>query len=253
MTTTRAEEIKRVARAVAYDTPLRQSFYPLVEWGWTREMCLDYLRQKLGVVWKKSACVYCPFNALQADAIERHKNHPDQVAEALLLEHVSLSLNPRGRLYRDRSLIAITSASGNHDALRLYEGSLGELEWAVYRVRRIYQAGKDKLGKVSIEKKGSALRSVERLTEPMPRERACSALRGFATGADEVIEEEGIAYLYRERCADTFPTREEFLVALPAVVVSKARYGLDWFEERWNVPQLSLFDEAQSVLTDSRV
>jgi hypothetical protein len=54
-----SEEAKRVRKALAYDTPVRQSFYPLVEWGWTRSICLDYLREKLGVWWQKSACVYC--------------------------------------------------------------------------------------------------------------------------------------------------------------------------------------------------
>jgi hypothetical protein len=60
----------------------------------------------------KSACYFCPFNALKADAIERHKAHPEQVADALMLEHVCLSLNPRGTLYRDKSLIQITMSSG---------------------------------------------------------------------------------------------------------------------------------------------
>jgi hypothetical protein len=34
----------------------------------------------------KSACYFCPFNALKADAIERHKAHPEQVADALMLD-----------------------------------------------------------------------------------------------------------------------------------------------------------------------
>jgi hypothetical protein len=35
----------------------------------------------------KSACYFCPFNALKADAIERHKAHPEQVADALMLDN----------------------------------------------------------------------------------------------------------------------------------------------------------------------
>ena len=58
---------------MSYDTVFRQSFYPLVEWGWTRQDCIDYLRQKLGITWRKSACVQCPFNALKADALERNR------------------------------------------------------------------------------------------------------------------------------------------------------------------------------------
>jgi hypothetical protein len=44
----------------------------------------DYLREQFGVTWKKSACVYCPFNRLTTEAIERHKAHPAQVADALM-------------------------------------------------------------------------------------------------------------------------------------------------------------------------
>ena len=39
----------------------------------------------------------------------------------------------------------------------------------------------------------------------------------------------------------SYPTREEFLVAAPAVVESKVRYGLEWFEEQWNRRHQELF------------
>jgi hypothetical protein len=57
--------------------------------------------------------VYCPFNPLRDDAIERHQDHPDQVADAMAMEHMSLALNPRGTLYKSRSLIQITLEAGN--------------------------------------------------------------------------------------------------------------------------------------------
>ncbi len=59
-----ADEDKRAARATVYDTPKRTGFYPLIEWGWTRNQCLSYIESKLGVVWRKSCCVYCPFSRL---------------------------------------------------------------------------------------------------------------------------------------------------------------------------------------------
>ena len=40
-----------------YNTPTRRAFYPLLEWDWNRAKCLDYIREKLGVIWRKSACV----------------------------------------------------------------------------------------------------------------------------------------------------------------------------------------------------
>lgn len=57
-----------------------------------------------------------------------------------------------------------------------------------------------------------------------------------------VEERRGIPYIWRERRSETdFPTREEFITIAPAVVETKARYGLDWFEGRWSEMQLPLF------------
>jgi hypothetical protein len=109
-----------VARSRSYNTPTRTAFCPLVEWGWDRDRCEGYILTQLGVVWKRSACVFCPFNALNDKAISRHKEHPQSVGDALMLEHVSLALNPRATLYRDRSLIQITIESGNQLALAAY-------------------------------------------------------------------------------------------------------------------------------------
>lgn len=236
-----ADETVRVQRASTYDSQLRTSFYPLVEWGWTRQDCINYLYRTLGLVWKKSACVQCPFNALK-EALARHREHPEQVAEAMMLEHVSLALNPRGTLYRNQSLIEITDASGNALASESYRQKLERSPWAVYRVRRIYLAGKDKDGTIRPERKGTAMRAVERLTDNVGRTDAMNALHRMVTAEDEVDVQRHITYVYRRRRASTFPTREEFLVAAPGVVETKARYGLEWFEQRWENPQGSLFD-----------
>lgn len=237
-----AEERKRIDRAASHDSPLRQSFYPLVEWGWTRQDCVDYLRQKLGVTWRKSACVQCPFNSLTDDALARHREHPEQVADAMLLEHVSLSLNPRGTLYRDQGLIEIAEASGNQPASAYFHQKLEQQSWTVYRVRRLYRAGKDKHGNLSPEKKGNAIRAVERLAPDTDRATAIENLRSLAEPDNEIVELRSIRYVYRERCGACYPTREEFLVAAPAVVEAKARYGLEWFERQWQSPQLALFE-----------
>lgn len=72
------------------------------------------------MTWRKSACVYCPFNALKNDAIDRHLEHPEQVADAMVIEHMSMALNPRGTLYKGTSLIQIATKSGNYEALNGY-------------------------------------------------------------------------------------------------------------------------------------
>lgn len=237
-----AEERKRVENAVHYDTPFRQSFYPLVEWGWARQDCVEYLRKTIGIVWRKSACVQCPFNSLSPDALARHREHPEQVAEAMLLEHVSLSMNPRGTLYRDQGLIEIVESSGNPQALANFRQMLDRRPWTVYRVRRIYRAGKDKSGNLSPSKKGGAVRAVERIAGETNRATAIDSLRALIRPGNQVSEKRGILYVYREHCRASYPAREEFLVAAPAVVETKARYGLEWFEQQWDAPQMSLFD-----------
>jgi len=234
------DEQDRINRAIAYDSPSRQSVYPLFEWGWSRQDCLDYLQQCFGVIWRKSACVACPFNALKEDGIQRHREHPEQVAEAMMLEHLSLSLNPRGTLYRNKSLIDITLRSDNTAASEAFELALRQAEWAVYRVRRIYQAAKDGTGKPNPNKKGIAYRAVEQITETSSQTAAKERLLSLRVG-HEVAEARGITYLYARRCGSTYPAREEFLVALPAFVATKARYGLEWFEEKWEASQGRLF------------
>jgi hypothetical protein len=55
-----ANEPKRAAKDAGYNTALRTGVYPLIEWGWDRDRCVEFIASVLGgVVWEKSACVYC--------------------------------------------------------------------------------------------------------------------------------------------------------------------------------------------------
>ena len=226
-----AEERRRIDRSCEYNTVSRQAFYPLLEWNWNRTACLDYLHSALGVLWKKSACVYCPFNALRDEAIERHRAHPGQVADALALEHVSIALNPRGTLYKRRSLIEITHDAANGAAILGYRKRIDSGQWAVYRVRRIYSA------------KATADRAVEKLSVFAAEQAAATELSRIAATLGRPIENaRGIPYVWCERRSETiFPTREEFITIAPAVVETKARHGIGWFERKWSSPQLRLF------------
>jgi hypothetical protein len=193
-----------------------------VGWDWTRARCVDYIREKIGVTWRKSACVYCPFNALKNDAIDRHLEHPEQVADALVIEHMSMALNPRGTLYKGRSLIQIATNTGNDEALNGYRQRIDSVQWALYRVRRIYT------------KKGQADRAVERLEVFASAVEARANLAGFAVSLGLPFEEvRGIPYIWRQRRSETeFPTREEFWTIAPAIVESKARGGVAWFDAK---------------------
>jgi hypothetical protein len=61
---------------------------------------------------------------LHEDAIERQREHPRQVGDAMRMEHLSLALNPRGTIYKGRSLIQITIEAGNDVAVGLYRKSI---------------------------------------------------------------------------------------------------------------------------------
>lgn len=237
-----SEEPGRAHRASSYDRPNRTGFYPLIEWAWTRQMSLDYLLSKLGVLWEKSACVYCPFNQLGPDALRRHKQHPAQVAQALELELVSLTLNPRGTLYKKQSLYEYADQSGNAEAIAAFDERLARQSWRVYRVRRIYGAKKDAHGQILTERKGQALRAVEHYSGKLSKQEAVKLLQTKADQLRAKLEHKrGISYLYQQRVGLMYPTREEYFVAGPAVVDAKARYGLEWFEEQWEARQTSLF------------
>ncbi len=225
------DETRRIDQSREYNTLTRQAFYPLLEWDWTRARCTDYIREKLGVTWRKSACVYCPFNALKTDAIDRHREHPEQVADALVLEHVSMALNPRATLYKGTSLIQIAMKTGNNEALAGYRKRIESVKWAQYRVRRIYT------------RKGQADRAVERLAVYSGPGEARADLVGLAVSMGLPVEElRGIPYVWRQRRSETeFPTREEFWTIVPAAVEPKARGGLAWFDAKWTDNQMALF------------
>jgi hypothetical protein len=237
-----ADELDRVALGQKYDRPSRISHYPLVLWGWTRQKCLEYIHEKLGVVWRKSACRYCPFARITADHIARQKQFPADTAQAMVTERLSLAMNQRGQLYKKQPLYQIVQNSGNHAAIEQFNQRMSQLPWAVYRVRRIYKAapiyvgeGKQKrLVGHDPNKKGTADRCVE-IIETLPTaDDAIVRLHGLAERQSvKPYRAHDLWYAHVRRVESTYPTTEEFLVAAPAKVEIKARYGVEHFDEKW--------------------
>ncbi len=224
------EEQARVRKARAYDTPTRVGFYPLVDWGWTRQDCRGYLERTLHVRWQKSACIFCPFATLSDRLLTRQTAHPAATAGALLLERLSLAANPRGTLYRNASLLDRIAATDHQPTLRAYTDALRAQPWAVYRVRRLYRA------------KGKADRAIEVVRLTPTEADALTSLQRLTRSQDlrmEVLRNIPYAFFERRR-EDTFPTREGYYVIGPACIETKARHGLSWFEERWAPRQLCL-------------
>lgn len=229
-----AEEQDRVTKSKKYDTRTematytheRKGFYPLLEWQWTRQECLDYINEKLGVLWKKSACVYCPFGHNKQNINDlriRQLQHPHEVAKALLMEHMSLTLNPRGTLYSKEALVDMVMDSNNLAALQEYKEAISNIPWTIYHVRRIYL------------KKKTTYRAVQSYGK-FTRAEAEQELLNMHAGKS--VKKRDFHYLYQlERVKEQYPSREEIYVVGPALVADKARYGMSWFNQLWENAQ----------------
>lgn len=124
--------------------------------------------------------------------------------------------------------MSVLRAHKNTAAINAFHDLLARTPMATYRVRRIMTS------------KGHGHRCTQRIYE--------------AT-LDELLYRKGLTpvvlhpadYAIRvgfaiERELETFPTREEFYVAAPTTIASRARYGIPWFETKWTeAAQTSLF------------
>jgi hypothetical protein len=219
------EELERADRTATHDTIARVGFYPLIDWGWGREDCERYIFEKLGVRWRKSACVFCPFNKEASKStpkgVERLKAHPEQTADALLVEYTSLCLNPRGALFNTKTLHTIVLNSEQMQALAAFEETLGRIEYGLYEVKRIYSGP------------GTAARSVIQIAKGTRRQMSVKFEQYVTRLKLKRHSERGINYGYFAERGEGFPAIEGFLVVAPATVATKVRGQFTVFEERF--------------------
>lgn len=64
--------------------------YPLLEWNWGREECVNVCRRVLGYVPGKSSCFFCPASK-PAEIRDLAKSHPALMARALAIESTAES------------------------------------------------------------------------------------------------------------------------------------------------------------------
>lgn len=223
-----ADETTRVARDRSYSTVLRESEYPLVEWGWDRAACEEYLESVFGVSWHKSACCFCPFRGGSTDELlQDWRADPRAAVEALLIERRSMALNPKMTLYPEgRSAADLVSDRAPELDLALAE-RIGDVLHVVMEVRRIlpHAAG-------NTSKKAPGWRSVRTVAEGT-RE-ACEAALGVIaaqTGRVVDVDEYGIARVWHKRRRGILPDTEWLHVVCPAGVRNKERSG---FQRRWD-------------------
>ncbi len=223
-----SEEVGRIERNRKYDGPLRRGCYPLLDWGWNRQKCWEYIFNLCGIDWKKSACSFCPFSSEAAKgepcAVVRWNSAPEQTAHGLLVEFNALCFNPRGQLYKKSSMMAVVKKHNVVSVLDAFERRLAKSGWGFYRVRRIYTGI------------GQAIRCVERLAEGT-RESMASRFEGEVSSNPqiEVDTMHGIRYaMTHRRQADIYPSAEGFFVIAPLFVETKVRGKIEKFEQRWN-------------------
>jgi hypothetical protein len=211
-----ANEPSRVAKDVAYNTELRIGEYPLVEWGWDRQRCLDYIFELSGVHWTKSACTYCPFalqnKASRAVVFERYRHEEPEAARlALLMEHTSVALNPAQKLLGKKALRDELLSAGYADVVDAFDTWVANEPHSLYEVRRILRGQK---------------------ADPTKFANASRSVRVKATGTrEEMVAMLGCTKLTITERGDTFPTVEHFLVVAPATARDKE---VDKFETWWH-------------------
>ncbi|MBD2093239.1 hypothetical protein H6F67_25680 [Microcoleus sp. FACHB-1515] len=225
-----AEETKRSSKSDGYGCLGREYRYPLQEWGWTRQDCLNYLQQGFGVIWVKSACKQCPFQE-RSVALARYQLQPQDGIDTLLIERNALAFNPRLHLFSFGTAYYLMVKNQNQAVLAGYRQALDRLEWAIYHVRRIYKRYSTANGKRRID----CDRWVQ-MVATGDRPTMHRALRQQAEQQQATVINEWGWRFYRHRKPkqpQCYPAIEEFYVAAPRFAQAKCR---NWqrFEQEWN-------------------
>ncbi|BAU15925.1 hypothetical protein LEP3755_64910 (plasmid) [Leptolyngbya sp. NIES-3755] len=237
-----ADELKRAGKADGYTCQGHQFIYPLIEWRWTRDDCIEYLYRVFGVLWRKSACAYCPFQQKNA-AIERYYRDPKAGGFALLMELNALAFNPRMHLFSSGTAYDLIVESGNLAAIAELKCLLDRTEWAIYHIQRIYKQLIGKNGKPYV----NADRKVEIIAQGQKSEMEGN-LEATAQEQNAAIEElYGKRFYIHRRSEGCYPAFEEFYVVAPRLAKDKCRNSKA-FGQQWSAlvnpcesVQLSLF------------
>jgi hypothetical protein len=214
-------ETARAERDARHGPAERNPAYPLIEWGWDRHACAEYIRHALGVDWPKSACTYCPFALTPASrpaTLTRFATHPEQATLPLLMEYVATALNPRQGLIGGRRLTDLMRRTpGLAAALGIFGTTLETTRWAVYEVQRARLPHRT-TRRISIHATGT-------------KNTARAALGELAARLDVRTEEsDGHPRAWLRRPAPNLPTAEWFYVTAPATATPKTgpRFADAW-------------------------
>ena len=232
-----AYELKRAGKADGYTCQGHSFIYPLIEWSWTRDDCIDYLYRVFGVLWRKSACSFCPFQS-QHSAIARYHRDPKAGGFTLLMEMNALAFNPRMHLFSCGTAYDLMQQSGNAAAFLELNKLLQQTEWALYQVQRIYR-------RVGVKGKTiNADRRVTTIATGSKQEMELQLERLARSHHVTVQDQYGKRFYLHTRIDGTYPVIEEFFVVAPHLAKDKVRHAKS-FERQWRelngeIHQLSL-------------
>lgn len=79
---------KRGKNAAISEDEMNRYSYPLVDWGWTRQLCKEAIANEGLQVPVKSACFMCP-NQTEAELLDMAQNAPELFLRALAIEEIA--------------------------------------------------------------------------------------------------------------------------------------------------------------------
>ncbi|MEV0732426.1 hypothetical protein [Polymorphospora sp. NPDC050346] len=221
-------------------TPGKTPWYPLIDADWDRDRCLAELRRWYGIEWPRSCCAFCPYQAGPdiARMIRRWRAEPAQVVKTVAMERNARSLNPRMRLFKDRSAEDVARRAGLGDVVDQAVAAVDARPAELYEVRRIYRRRGDRrgpngrgwvFGPDPSDKARDVWRSLRAIAagtraEMLARLVAEQALRG---GTVEVVD--GVPRLVLRRAGPPYPSTEHYLTVAVAGATKERRA----FDELW--------------------
>lgn len=215
-----ANELPRAAKDATFNSELRIGEYPLIEWGWDRDACMDFITATVGRPILKSCCTFCPFALSsrpgRAAMLDRYAAVPEEAVDALFMEYVAQALNAKQTLIKESSLYGELAASGRHQhVLAAFDLRLDQTPHALYEVRRILRPQADDPTKFA-----NAARSVRRLATGT-RTAMLEALADHADDAVHIEDDGPHTRIYRRCRGATLPTTEQLYTIAPAAVDDK--------------------------------
>lgn len=252
-----AEETWRAKRDSSYTTNARRPWYPLIEMGYDRLWCANYLRTVLdGFVYPRSCCVFCCFQAPRPGRnalATRWRAEPEAGAYALHVERRALSINRRMRLFGSLSAAEFVRDREISAVAELADTELADTTmWTVVETRRVYRAasvkdpttgrslrGRDGRTVKDPARKGDTWRSIRPHIVTSTRDDGLTALEGLAAVHDTVVWTEGNQIprvdvrVLPSRPREWPLTTHEFAL-LPGAIRAKEHAGFDreWLAAR---------------------